>query len=233
MYVLLLSPREQRRETLDVAGLSAELARRGHRVRLLQPQHSRRLPFRRVGAQLHDPSFETLVTHAIREDLPDVVHVVEIGASLPAWLPWIGNRLGAAVVASVDPALALCHRGTLVDEQGRSCSAWAEPKRCVTCCLTPFREGLGPVAAALGRTLRWLGGWSPFPNPMRFSNRLDMLIGGLLAADLVAVADAGAADLVEQAGVPRARLRPVGPPPVAVEVWLSCYEQAIAAAAGS
>jgi hypothetical protein len=87
------------------------------------------------------------------------------------------------------------------------CERFDEPARCTACCLSPWEHGLSPTAAWLGRRLEALGALSPLPNLPAFQNRLDVVAGGLLSAQLVTAPDAADLARLEQLGVPRRDLR--------------------------
>jgi hypothetical protein len=216
--VLLISGR-------DGGGAHAELVRslaRDHRVRWLrgdggadvplegvdvQRVPGRAPPFRRVLGQLVHPALERALARAIRERFPGVVHVLGFGGAEASATPWVARRLGAPTLVDVVAARALCHRGTLVDERAAACGAWEDPARCEACCLTPGSGALRPAAARLGRWLRAFGGLSPFPERVKFANRLEMVFNGLLAADVVICPTEADAALLERAGVARRVLR--------------------------
>jgi len=229
MDVLLVSGRSsggQADATRDrAAEVTRSLVEDGHQVRWLCPvsdeQGDPDLPtgaalrqivtqapeFRRVLERTGDVATDSALTEEIRRRLPDIVHVLAFGGASSSVVPWIANRLGVAVVASVDARELLCHRGTLIDDRGQACDAWADASRCTACCLTPFAEGLTEREARRGRRLSFLGSWSPYPQPHSYERRLSLLVGGLLPASLVIVRGEPHRDLLERAGVPRDKLR--------------------------
>ncbi len=169
-------------------------------VRLL-PVHTRLPGFRSVQARLDDLPLEKVLTSAVREDLPDVVHALAYGAGASANVPWLAERMGVPCAVTLSAPEALCHRGTLINERGQSCSEWDRPQRCAQCCLTPFPGGLGPMAAAWGKLmarLRWI---SPFPQDIDFQNRLELVLGGLASAQRLLVTAAADVELLKKAGV--------------------------------
>lgn len=204
------------------AALARALAADGHAVRWLCPAAPGEAPadgdvaadlavsrpptFRSVERRLSDPGLELRVSELVRARLPDVVHMLSFGGATSAFCAWIVNRLGAPLVISARFAEVFCHRGTLVDWQGRPCSEWQDPARCARCCLAASRDGLAPAVALLARACRLLGGFSPFPKEVEFVNRLELLLAGLLAAESVLVADEAEAERFAAAGVPRARI---------------------------
>lgn len=158
-------------------------------------------PFRSVEARLNDPALEMTLSRSVRADLPDVVHALAYGAGTSINVTWLADRLGVASVVTTTGREALCHRGTLINERGASCSEWQRPKRCAECCLTATPGGLGSVGAACGRMLARLRWISPFPQDLDFQNRLELVIGGLMAARRVVVSTDEDARLLEEAGV--------------------------------
>ena len=182
-------------------------------------------PFRAVEASVSDHCTEARLSIEIRQRLPDVVHVLTYGGVSSTQTPWVVERLGGTAVVSVDPAELVCHRGTLVDETGAHCDAWARPERCAVCCSVPFDGGLTPGQARLRRLLTWLGPWSPFPGEADFRNRLDVSVGGLAPAARVLVASEEARELLARAGVRAGPVKVVGHG--AAEL-LDCYREASA-----
>jgi len=208
------------------ASLARDLAGAGHHVRWLcpvppgsvtpaAPHRSVNITavtspppdFRAVAFGMADVPTETALSFAIRAALPDVVHILGFGGVTSATLPWVADRLGVPVVLSADAAEVLCHRGTLIDEQGRECRAFADSQRCAACCLTPFADGLSTAQARRARLWRWAGSWSPYPKPVDFRNRLDLQLGGMMSAAAILVADDEQRELLESAGVRAAVLR--------------------------
>ncbi len=165
--------------------------------------------FRFVQSRLTDAPLERALSRALRARLPDVVLVSDYGGGTAWSLPWIVERLGARVVVATESARVLCHRGTLVHATEGACGDFLDPRRCRDCCSMSTPDGLGPIAAAAARRLRWLHGFSPFPNSVQFENRLDMVVHGLLNSDLVLVEDAIAVERLVAAGVGRRVLRVV------------------------
>jgi hypothetical protein len=154
-----------------------------------------------VRSRLDDLPIERVLTVAVREELPDVVHALAYGAGASLNLPWLAERLGVPCVVTLRTKEAFCHRGTLINESGEDCNAWNQPERCAQCCLTPTPDGLGPVAAACGRLLARLQWISPYPQDLDFLNRLELVVGGLASAQRMLVAEPSDSELLEQAGV--------------------------------
>ncbi|MHC4516046.1 MAG: glycosyltransferase [Planctomycetota bacterium] len=165
------------------------------------PVHTKVPGFRSVQARLYDPPLEQTLTRAVRADLPDVVHALAFGAGTSVNVAWLAERLGVPAVVTLNAREALCHRSTLLNERGESCSEWERAERCEQCCLTPVAGGLGPVAAACGRLLARLRWISPYPQDIDFQNRLEFVLGGLAAAQRLVVGDAVDVALLEKAGV--------------------------------
>lgn len=158
-------------------------------------------PFRSVEARLNDPALEMVLSRSVRADLPDVVHALAYGAGTSINVTWLADRLGVPSVVTTTAKEALCHRGTLINERGENCGEWQRPKRCAECCLTATAGGLGTVAAVCGRMLARLRWISPFPQDLDFENRLELVIGGLMAARKVVVRTNEDARSLEEAGV--------------------------------
>jgi len=249
MDILLVSGRSRGAEPHPSRELAAELARDlahlDHRVRWLcpvlrgggpavqlppgasfRPVVSRPAPFRAVQKSTSDVPLDCALTEEIRRELPDVVHVLAFGGSISAGLPWIAERLGVPVVVSADARELLCHRGTLINERGEDCTAWNEPERCVTCCMTAFAGGLTPREARRGHRLRFLGPWSPYPQAFAFASRLDVLVGALIPATRVLVADEEQRQHLASVGVPARALRVLASSEVSAESLVALYREA-------
>lgn len=197
---------------------AAELGNAGHRVRWLCPVGAGEEPpsvdgvevataratparWRLVQSPIEGPAMELLLTAEIRRALPEAVHVIGFGTGASSSLLWIARRMGVAPLVTLRARELLCHRQTLVDEQGRPCRAWADVRRCAECCLTATPHGLTPGQSRLGRWLRPLGGWSPFPNQHAFLNRLEMILGGVDNAETILVEREEDRQLLVQAGI--------------------------------
>lgn len=242
MDVVLVGGRHGRAGVEDVAAATArELAAGGHAVRWIRPLPQPDLPapelpdgvepipvtsalppFRAVTARLADIPTERALSHAIRRRLPDVVHVLALGGGSSALTPWVAERLGAPSVVSMRAVDLLCHRGTLVNERAEACDEWDVPERCAECCAVAFEGGLTAAQARWARRLSFLGAWSPYPGPVDFLNRFEVLLGGLLAAGLVLAGSETEAELLARAGVPAGRLRVV-PAPATAEALEEAY----------
>lgn len=248
MDVALISPRSAGTPPHPAHGFVASLSRalvdEGHAVRWLRPvvagestvdvdgvrvidAPTRRVPFRSVVHRLSDLPTERALSSAFRDAPPDIAHVHGFGGASSYMVPWLAERLGVPVVVVADPiAESLCHRRTLVDEKGHDCGAWTSPERCAACCRAPGTDdGLGRGQALVASLLRPLGGRSPFPSPVDFHNRLDMVAQGLTSARIVCVADEIAAGAAVRLGVSRRTLRVGVPDPDAAE-WMSIYRAA-------
>ena len=196
-----------------------ELASAGHRLRWLcalgQNEEAPKLDsgvelrevsansvsFRGVESGIGNPDMERLLARELREEPAHVVHAVGFGEGASAALLWIAARMGVRPMVTLRAREFLCHRQTLVDEQGRDCRAWNDVRRCVECCLTAWEDGLTQAQARLGRWLEPLGGWSPYPNRHAFRNRLEMLLGGIDHAEMVLVGSQEDRELLDLAGV--------------------------------
>lgn len=252
MDILLVSGRSRGPEPHPSRELAAELARDlaclDHRVRWLcpvlrgggpavqlppgasfRPVVSRPPRFRAVQNSTSDTPLDCALTEEIRRELPDVVHVLAFGGASSVGLPWIADRLGVPVVVSTSAHELLCHRGTLINERGEDCTAWNQPERCVTCCMTAFGGGLTEREARRGRRLRFLGPWSPYPQALAFTSRLDLLVGALISATRVLVDDVDQLQHLVGAGVPARALRVVAPGDVTAATLTALYREANAA----
>ena len=184
-------------------------------------------PFRDVYGRIVDTASERRMTEEIRRDLPDLVHQLGFGGGASVLIPWLADRLGAPSLVSLDATLALCHRGTLVNERGESCVEWRLAQRCAACTLTPFDGGLGPIGARLGRLLNGLRLPSPYPDDLAFENRLETVVGGLVPATFVQVGSEAERTQLVEAGVAEARLR-VGDP-TDTQALMALYEEVVTA----
>ena len=163
-------------------------------------------PFRGVEARVTDNVMDVALAKELRRRPPDVV--VHLGAGAPgsANTLWLADRMGARAVGVVRAAEVLCHRGDYRDEHGRACASILDPIRCTTCCTTASPGGLSAGAARAAACLRFLGGLSPFPSPVQFENRGDLLFASLQLAAAVVTVDAGEAELLVRAGQPQRSL---------------------------
>ena len=157
--------------------------------------------FRQVQAGVEDPLMDLRLAQELRRHPADVVHVVGYGEGASVALLWVAGRMGASAVVTLRAPELLCHRRTLVDEQGRACRAWQDVKRCVECCLTATGGGLSPGGSRLGRLLQPMGVWSPYPNRYAFRSRLEMLLAGVANAERILVGSEGDRELLELAHI--------------------------------
>ncbi len=171
--------------------LAAALIAGGHESNVVAPTARARPAFRKVGARLEDAQHEHAVAATIRAFAPEVVHVLGCGGGTSMHLPWIARALGVASVVEVDAAALLCHRGDLVHESGDACLITDDAARCAACCCarTRGRAGLSAAGAIAARATRWLGDVAPFPTPLAFRNRRDLLSAALSEAAAVVVHD--------------------------------------------
>jgi len=171
--------------------------------------------FRSVAARVSGSAVDTQLTHWLRERPADRVHVLGVGAPGSAVAPWIAERMGSVVSAAVLAAEVLCHRQDLQHPVDGPCAEWDDPSRCTTCCL----QTMDGWASVLARGLGWLGGVSPFPNPLGFANRLETVLGALSTLGAVRVATEADRERLVAAGL-TARSVEVGAldalPPVSV-----------------
>lgn len=207
------------------AALAASLCAAGHRVRWLRAvQHGEQVgpapagvectdlaahsgSFRRVHARVTDAACDVALTRMLRERPAQQLFHLGYGSAGSVNTLWIATRMGTNCRAVVRAAEVLCHRATLVDEQGRDCAAWEDVQRCTACCLAA--GPLGRLEAGIGRLARRLGGLSPWPNPDAFRNRLELSVGNLQLADRVVVPLAADAAALRSAGIAEGALRAV------------------------
>ena len=170
----------------DAAGPSLPA---GSTVGLL-PVESATPRFSSVQDRLLDPASDQVLMRAIRSRMPDLVHVLNYGGATSVNLSWAAVRLGARCLISVDAAPTVCHRGDLRFRGAEECERFQDPDRCADCSLTAAPGGLSSPRAFLGRVLRALKmPLNPYPLPIHFENRQDLLVGGLQYAERVVVAD--------------------------------------------
>lgn len=165
--------------------------------------------FRRVHARVTDVACDVALTQLLRARPAQQLIHLGYGSAGSVNTLWIATRMGTNCRVVVRAAEVLCHRATLVDEQGRACTAWEDVRRCTACCLAP--GPLGALEAGMGRIARCLGGLSPWPNPDAFRNRLELAAGNLQLADRVVVADAAEATSLQSAGIDGGALRVLAP----------------------
>lgn len=167
------------------------------------------VPFRKVAARMSDDLLEHRFTAALRDPVPDAVHLTAFGSAGTCALPWIADRMGVPLLLELDLAESVCHRGSLVDWTGARCGEWGQPERCLRCCTRSAAEGLGPAAAVASRLLQPLGGLSPYPSLHGFRTRLDVLRSGIAAAPVVLTRDEAQHEALGRLGVPETQLHRV------------------------
>lgn len=177
-----------------------------------------------VEQEHRDPAFETALVRGLRERPVDLVHVIGHGAPGSAAVPWLAERLGAAVVVTVRAEELLCHRGTLIDDTGWGCWSWEDPGRCTTCCREAVVRRVGVMGKLLpSRALK--------AAHRAFETRLDLVLAPLQQAVRVTVPHGEAIERVRAAGVARQALMVV-PDGAGPEVWREVHAAAAAAGAG-
>ena len=172
-------------------------------------------PFRSVTARAADTAADVALAHALRARPADVVVHVGFGAPGTVTSLWLGDRMGAHVVAAVRAAEVLCHRGTLVHASGTPCAEFLDPVRCARCCTTASPAGPSRGEAALAKCFAVLGAWSPFPSPVRFQNRSDLMLASLQLAVSVVTTDAEDVGRLTAAGLPPRALQVAAAPELA------------------
>jgi hypothetical protein len=159
-------------------------------------------PFRGVEARVTDNAMDVVLAKELRRRPPDVVVHLGAGAPSSANALWLADRMGARAVGVVRAPELLCHRGDFVDERGQACTSVLDAARCTACCTAASPSGLSPGQARAAACLRFLGGLSPYPSPVQFLNRGDLLFASLQLAGAVVTGDAAEAALLERAGLP-------------------------------
>lgn len=125
-----------------------------------------------------------------------VVHV-GIGARGSPNLGWLTERMGGVAFAVARAAEVVCHRGDLVDRDGRVCHEFLDPARCQRCCAGRWRR----------------------PHAVDFANRSDLLVASLQACRSVFVPTAADAEGLTAFGVsPRAIVVTADPASVAARL---------------
>lgn len=134
-----------------------------------------------VARDNEDAGLESLLAHSLREQpAAAVVHFGAGGRGTPN-VAWLAERMGSRALAVVRGAEVVCHRGDLVDRDGRACQRFDEAERCRRCCATS---------------------WWQTPSANDFLARGDLLAGSLLACESVFVADAADAATLVAFGLP-------------------------------
>lgn len=108
-----------------------------------------------------------------------VVHL-GIGARGSPNLGWLAERMGGVAFAVARAAEVVCHRGDLVDRDGRVCREFLDPARCQRCCAGRWRR----------------------PRAVDFANRSDLLVASLQACRSVFVPSAEDVEALTAFGVP-------------------------------
>ena len=204
------------------AAFAQALAERGCDVRWVVPVHSlasapelaqgsavRLLPvvspapgFAAVKSRLVDTPTDSLLMESVRCELPDLVHVLDYGGCTSVNLSWVANRLGVNCVVSMESAAVICHRGDLRYQGREECRQFDSPDRCSQCCLSPALDGLSLPGSMLGRALKAVHApINPYPTPIDFVTRQELLLGGLQFAERVIVTSEEELDRVSALGV--------------------------------
>ena len=188
--------------------LVAALIAGGHESTVVASPARERPAFRKITAPLEDPRHEHEVAAMIRAWAPDVVHVLGCGGGTSMHLPWIARALGVASVVEVDAAALSCHRGDLVHASGEACLVTDDAARCTACCCarTRGRAGLSVAGTIAALATRWLGDVAPFPTPLAFRNRRDLLSAALNEAAAIVVRDETGRRAALALDLPAARL---------------------------
>lgn len=152
-----------------------------------------------VDADNSDLELETLLAHSLREHPADAVVHVGAGARGSPNVAWLAERMGSPAFVVARASELVCHRGDLVDRDGKACERFLEPERCRRCCATSWWRKPGKVA---------------------FQNRSDLLVASLMAAEAVFVATPAERAPLLAFGVPEALLV-VGSEPAAITARLT------------
>ena len=177
--------------------------------------------------RLLDPLSEKVLMQSIRGQMPDLVHVLDYGGCTSVNLSWVTSRLGADCVISVHADSTVCHRGDLRYRGAEDCDRFGDPERCSACCLAAATGGLSAWQSFLGRTLGTLRlPFNPYPSPLKFKNRQELMVGGLQCAERVIVAGETERQRVSTLGLRDEVLEvlpPIGSDPDVVESYLAMY----------
>lgn len=138
-----------------------------------------RLPLHRAADDNSDVQMEALLARALREQPTAAVVHVGIGARGTPNVAWLAERMGSVPFAVARAAEVVCHRGDLIERGGAPCSDPLLPERCRTCCSTT---------------------WWRTPRSDELQSRADLLVGSLLVADAVFLAQADEAELLRRFG---------------------------------
>ena len=229
------------------AAFAHALAERGCDVRWVVPVHAlasapelaqgsavRQLPvvspapgFAAVQSRLVDTPTDSLLMESVRRELPDLVHVLDYGGCTSVNLTWGANRLGVKCVVSMIPAAVVCHRGDLRYRGREECRQFDSPDRCSECCLSPALDGFSLLGSILGRALKAVRApINPYPTPIDFVTRQELLLGGLQFAERAIVTSEEEMDRVSALGVRREMvegLPPIGSESDSIDRYLEFY----------
>jgi hypothetical protein len=233
------------------AAFAHALAERGCDVRWVVPVHSlastpelaqgsavRLLPvvspapgFAAVQSRLVDAPTDSLLMESVRRELPDLVHVLGYGGCTSVNLSWGANRLGVNCVVSMESAAVICHRGDLLYRGREECRQFDSPDRCSACCLSPNSHGLSLWGSMLGRVLNAVRApVNPYPVPIDFVTRQELLLGGLQFAERVIVTGEDERDRISSLGIRREmveQLPPIGSESDSIDSYLDFYKHVI------
>lgn len=191
--------------------------------------------FAAVQDRLLDGPSETALTVSIRGEMPDLVHVLDYGGCTSVNLSWVASRLGVACLISMQAATTVCHRGDLRYRGIEDCDSFQDSTRCSICTLTPvadgLTEGLSAWQSLVGRGLRLLRSpINPYPMPVDFESRQDLLVGGVQFAERVIVTDETERQRVGTLGLRKEVfevLPPLGSEPATIDSYLELYRRVI------
>lgn len=152
------------------------------------PLRGRVPSLRRVQGRIHDQLTDVTLARLLRPLSRALVVHIGYGAPGSATALWLAERMGARVVAVVQPAEVVCPRQTLVHASGQECTDFSDPRRCQQCVRArtelpsgqPVGAAAGPVARAGRRSRRAI--WPGSPGLNQFLSRSDLVLAGLLPA---------------------------------------------------
>ncbi|MBK8100010.1 MAG: hypothetical protein IPK26_23140 [Planctomycetes bacterium] len=164
--------------------------------------------FHRVTARGDDVALDVALAKLLRHRPADSVIHLGLGAVGTVQTLWLADRMGSVPLAVVKAREVLCHRGDLQFAGGEACAVVDDPRRCGRCVTTPCGTGVSAWHSRWLHGTRWLPG-SRFPGPEQFLNRLDLVVGSLQVARLIAVVDPPVPEALTDVGVPARAIVPM------------------------
>lgn len=162
----------------------------------------------RVAARGDDVALDVALAKLLRRRPAEAVIHLGLGAVGTVQPLWLAERMGSLPLAVIEAREVLCHRGDLRFAGGEACVVVEDPERCGRCVTTPCGRGVSPWRSRWLRSTRRVPG-SGYPGHEQFRNRLDLLVGSLQVARLIAVTDPPTPDLLGGVGVPARAVVPM------------------------